>query len=96
MIDTAAVIKKLTEHGHSVTTCKADCGYKLQWEKADIMSYQVYLNNQLSSIAIPVDALLCSNAYCRNHCVDLECYYSSIVSCLRNASSNCIPVVKVG
>ena len=89
-------IDKLTEHGYSVTTCKADCGYKLQWEKADILSYQVYLNNQLSRIAIPVDALLCSNVYCRNHCVDLECYYNSIVSCLRTASSNSIPAVKVG
>jgi len=70
-------IEKLTAHGYSFTACKSDCSYRLQWEKADIMYYQSYLNIQLNTIVrpIPVDALLRSNVYCHNHCIDLERYY---------------------
>jgi len=60
------------------------------------MYYQSYLNSQLSTIAIPVDALLCSNVYCHSHCTDLECYYNNIISSLTAAASNCILDVKVG
>ena len=89
-------IEKLTAHGHSVTSSKSDCSYRLQWEKADIIYYQSYLNSQLSTIAIPVDALLCSHVYCRSHCIDLERYYNNVISCLTAAASNCIPAVKIG
>jgi len=65
---------KLSTHGCTVTKSKADCGYRLQWEKDDNMFYQTYLNSELSSIAIPVDASLCRNAYYHNHCIGLECF----------------------
>ena len=79
-------IAKATKHGHSVTTNKADCDYRLQRDKADITSYQIHLNNLLSTVMIPVDALLRGNVYCHN----------SIISCLKSAANNCIPAVKVG
>jgi len=50
----------------------------------------------VSTIAIPVDALLCSNFYCHSHCIDIERYYNNIIWCLTVAASNCIPAVKVG
>ena len=50
----------------------------------------------LDQLHIPTDAVLCSKVNCTLHNVDLENYYCSIVKCLQNAASNCVPQVKVG
>jgi len=96
--DHLAIIRKFgyaeaTTHNYSIPKSKADYGYKLQWEKADIMSYQSYLNSQLNNVILPVDALLCNDAHCHKHCTDWECYYNNSVSCLTVATEHCIPSV---
>ena len=68
----------------------------LQWEKADIMFCQSYLNNELNKILLPVDALLCNSVICHKHSTDLECYYNNIVSSLTVTAEHCIPSFIVG
>ena len=41
---------KVTAHYYSIPKSKVDYGYKLQWEKADVMCYQSYLNSQLNNV----------------------------------------------
>jgi len=70
--DHLAIIRKCgyaetTAHNYSIPKSKADRCYMLQWEKADIMFYQSYLNNELNNILLPVDALLCNSVICHKH-----------------------------
>jgi len=99
--DHLAIIRKCgyaetTAHNYSIPKSKADHCYVLQWEKADIMFCQSYLNNELNKILLPVDALLCNSVICHKHSTDLECYYNNIVSSLTVTAEHCIPSFIVG
>ena len=69
---------------------------KLIWEKADLEMYQSVLRDALSHIALPYDALLCSEPSCKIHGEELECYYNALVYCLNVSGQQCVPSVKVG
>jgi len=44
------MLSKATAHNYSIPKSKADHCYVLQWEKADIMFYQSYLNSMLNTV----------------------------------------------
>jgi len=75
----------------------ADKRVRLNWDMGDTNSYKWHLTNHLSAINLPVDALTC-NGICdnRSHCMELEEYYSSLVSCMHLAAKSSIPTVKLG
>ena len=52
---------------------------KLLWDKADIGYYQSVLGFNLSTIALPVDALLCTNVDCQLHRDIVETYYKQLI-----------------
>ena len=79
-----------------VSDCRSDCSKRLDWKKADISQYQSLLSELLSSIPLPVEALLCQVPSCENHASSLEYYYNRITECLLTASSQSVPAVKVG
>ena len=76
---------------------------KLQWDKADTTSsrhitptttgYETLLNQLLSNVTLPIDALLCSKHDCSK---DLESYYGMIKNCISVASSASVPLMKIG
>ena len=47
-------------------------------------------------LGLPIDAILCSEANCVVHNVDLENYYNGIIECMHVSAQNCIPRVKGG
>lgn len=75
-----------------------DRNVKLVWDQADIPYYQSVLQDLLSHINIPKDALICNNQNCtdQRHKDDLETYYREIVNCLGTAGHLCVPQTKCG
>ena len=41
-------------------------------------------------IILPVDALMCKNPHCTDHCDDINCFYESIISVLKLSASHSI------
>ena len=84
----------------SVYSCENvshNCNYS--WHKAlpqELSNYSRVLNNNLTSIDIPDDLLLCTNCNCTNdfhkHAIDSLCN-SIICSCMA-ASAECVPTVR--
>jgi len=70
--------------------------YKLRWDRADLQQYQSLCSNMLSQLQLHTDAILCSEANCFVHNVDLENYYNGIMECMHVSALNCIPRVKRG
>ena len=82
-------------HGvHSNVSDKKDV--KLMWDKADLDLYRLVLQQQLSQITLPVDALLCDSDMCCSHDILINEYYQDIVNCLTTASMQAVPSQKVG
>ena len=73
-------------------------GYKLLWDKADIDGYRTDVNECLSNIHLPVEALLCNGTACcsETHYLNIENYYKSIATCLQVAAVNNVPTSKIG
>ena len=69
---------------------------KLLWDKADIGYYQSVLGFNLSTIALPVDALLCTNIDCQLHRDVIETYYNQVIGCLLTSGQQCVPSIRVG
>ena len=74
-----------------------NCNYS--WHKAspqELSNYSRVLNNNLTSIDIPDDLLVCSNCNCTNdftkHAIDSLCH-SIICSCM-GESAECVPTVR--
>jgi len=95
---------------HYAISCRVDTGItggiksnasdrkdvKLLWDKADVNLYHLVLQQQVSQIILPVDALLCvCDASC-SHDLLIDKYYQDIVNCLINASKQSVPSQKVG
>ena len=45
----------------------------------------------LSNIELPIEALLCRNTNCTSCLNTVNCFYTSIISSLKSAESECIP-----
>ena len=58
----------------------------------DIHMYQYYLNNNLSNINIPINAVKCSNFHCSNHYNDFCNLYNDIVFACLQATNKSIAV----
>ena len=43
-----------------------------------------------SKIILPVDALMCKNPHCTDHCDDINCFYESIISVVKLSASHSI------
>ena len=54
---------------------------KLLWERANVNEYQYLLNNYLSGITLPSEALSCNGQGCSDHKNHLDNYYNDIVKC---------------
>ena len=82
---------------YSCENVSHNCNYS--WHKAlpqELSNYSRVLNNNLTSIDIPDDLLLCTNCNCTNdfhkHAIDSLCH-SIICSCMA-ASAECVPTVR--
>jgi len=77
-----------------------DSTFKFRWDRADLSYYQAVLTSSLSSLSLPIDALLCRSTegpeQASEHARSLDNYYTDIISCLQYATKVCIPQVKVG
>jgi len=67
---------------------------KISWKKAkytDILSYKCLLSDLLNNIYVPVNAMNCTNMFCKDHQCDIDRYYSAIISSCIDSASRCIP-----
>jgi len=69
---------------------------KLQWEKGDTVLYSEVLSQQLSTLCLPTEALICTGHCNLCHKDMIERYYQDLVHCMNNAATYCIPVFKSG
>ena len=70
-----------------------DISAKIKWDNvsdADISKYNAYTNKNLGSIKIPVPTMCCSDTSCedQSHRIDLDNFYSDIVSALQTSSEH--------
>ena len=66
----------------------------IQWHAAkdsDKLQYMIKSEELASKIILPVDALMCKNPHCTDHCDDINCFYESILSVLKLSASHSIP-----
>ena len=61
------------------------CKWNLDKEK---LNYKTCTNELFSDIIIPVDALLCNNAYCIEHVTDIDNFYTCIINGIQSAEKN--------
>ena len=69
-----------------------------KWRTAsdlDKSAYTICTNEKLSTICIPINALLCKQSNCTTHCKDIDLFYNSIVSALKTSGTNCIPMSNI-
>ena len=67
----------------------------IKWHAAkdlDKHKYNAKTGELTSTIALPVDALMCKNPHCTGHCDDIDCFYDSIISILKQSASYTIPM----
>ena len=74
-----------------------NCGYS--WHKAlphELSNYSRVLNNNLSSINIPNDLLLCTNFNCTKdfHKPEIDSLWHSIICSCMAASAECVPTAR--
>ena len=70
---------------------------KLMWDIAYLNLYRSALQQQLSQIILPVDALLvCGCNVCCSHELLIDKYYMDIVNYLINASKQSVPSQQIG
>jgi len=79
-----------------VLKLKKESIWKPMWDKADLDYYQMSVSNNLSNIALPIDALNCTDSSCHVHYLQIEKYYHDIVQCLKLAERTCVPTFRVG
>ena len=73
---------------------KDDTNKRLSWCKAtdnDLTKYRYKLDNCLTNIDVPVEAILCNNLFCNIHNDVINNLYSDIVESCKSASVSCIP-----
>ena len=96
--DHAALFLKLNINLDTVPVVQGDIlRNRLSWNKAsadDIAQYCNLLNEYLSDIEIPLEALSCCNVLCTHHNVVIDKYYNDIVKACNKAASKCIPKCK--
>ena len=66
----------------------------IQWHAAkdsDKLQYMIKSEELASKIILPVDALMCKNPHCTDHCDDINCFYESIISVFKLSASHSIP-----
>ena len=66
----------------------------IQWhatKDSDKLQYMIKSEELASKIILPVDALMCKNPHCTDHCDDINCFYESIISVLKLSASHSIP-----
>ena len=81
-------------YSDELTKCKTA---QIDWKNAkqqNILDYKEELDDNLSRICIPWQALKCKNLYCKEHNVDLEFFLTSIVNSYMVAINKCIPSFK--
>ena len=69
-----------------------------KWRTAsdlDKSAYTICTNEKLSTICIPINALLYKQSNCTTHCNDIDLFYNSIVSALKTSGTNCIPMSNI-
>ena len=69
-----------------------------KWRTAsdlDKSAYTICTNDKLSTICIPINALLCKQSNCTSHCKDIDLFYNSIVSALKTSGTNCVPMSNI-
>ena len=67
---------------------------RAQWSKAtlqDIDRYKCMLNDQLSNIKMPLNALHCDNVLCNVHNEELNTYCARIIEACLSSSDDSIP-----
>jgi len=69
---------------------------KLNWNNADKSAYANKVAELLTSVNIPIDALLCRGSCTVDHTARLESYYGDLRWCLHTAASSCVPSIKMG
>jgi hypothetical protein len=70
---------------------------RAQWEKAteyNKANYKNKLDELLSHIKIPLDALYCQHVFCNDHTTDLNEYCDLIIHACLTASDMCIPCTR--
>ena len=70
------------------------CVHDVSWEKAkegDVGNYQRLLDEFLSEIQIPVEAINCRNYFCNTHHDTIEVFHNSIIDACINAAKATIP-----
>ena len=71
-----------------------DTQCRVKWCKAtagDIDNYKVALDDMLSNIVLPTDAISCDDFFCKDHQNDIEVFHDSIVRSCLNAAELTIP-----
>ena len=66
----------------------------LQWRSANdcqLICYKQMLDNELSKITIPLDAIQCKDYFCNQHVAEIECFHDSIVNACLKAGECTIP-----
>ena len=69
---------------------------KLQWDKGDTVVYSEVLSRHLSTLCLPIEALICTGNCNLCHKDMIERYYQDLVHCMNNAAPYCILVFKSG
>ena len=52
----------------------------------DLHAYTSAVENELSHLSVPLDALYCDDCFRTEHCTSINAYYTEIIDCLRKAS----------
>jgi len=69
-------------------TRKTQYSHKLMWNKANINGYKADVCVCVSSVELPVKAILCKECCDVSYLVDIKNYYNSLINCLKSASDN--------
>lgn len=72
-----------------------NCGDEPNWEIAqagDVESYSTLLDDFLSDIHIPVDAIYCRNYFCREHLGEIETFHDNIINACLQCARETIPM----
>lgn len=86
IVNTPAEYETRTQEPESITRC--------DWEKAtpeQVRCYKDNLDNNLSEIDIPHDAIMCNDLFCNNHQNDIQKFHDDIIAACIKAGDSAIP-----
>ena len=76
------------------TVVDVKCQPKIKWHAANEFDKQQYSKSTgklASTVSLPKDALFCKNPKCTMHHIDIDCFYSDIISAIKISASHFIP-----